>query len=245
METKYESKDFDGVKKNYNKFQPEEHLTVNYLNKTMPDAVVRSGVRFRIQSGGNQFKRNDCVLEWVNQERKPILLARGELEYAADQNKSDSYWQNWDYEIPRLQMRLGLSLLMRKNYDDNFGFFLRMSPTRHSAYIVDTRNNFVSKTKDAETELVNDSINKQFENTKSIYAFDWTTVDKNSFLFENKKLIQNGNFCLIEDDQWKLAHTFFYERYFPLELKNEIKFQQKIVVEQQHQDELRNQSHIN
>jgi len=237
-----ENKDYASVGRYYNKYQPEEHLTIGKLNATLfqfyPE-FVRAGVFFRIQSVSdenttdNQYKKFDCQLVWITPERNEKILAIGELEYGADQMKKElrEKMSEWNNKFPKNRWYC-ISLLERKKYDENFHFFLKVSPTRNSAFIIDTRDNFVTKNMTNNYNMENDSTNEKFNTDKGRYEFNWECVDKNTMLFKKEgdllKVAENGNICLIEDDYWKKLHRFLAHKFFPKELVEEIIYQNKL-----------------
>ena len=236
-----EKKNYAEVNKHHEKYQPEEHLIVSYLNRAMLThypAFVRAGVVFRVQSKENQFAKFDCQLIWINAERGVTILATGELEFGADQMRFDDDTRNWEYEFPKWAWGC-LSLLMRKKYGENFQFFLKVSPSYSSAFVVDTRNDFVGTTRDAEEEMERDSTNDQFDTNKWRYAFNWDTVDKHKFTCKDNKIVDRGNICLMEWDRWKDIIVFFSSKFFPEELKKEIRKQTDVIKEQLRQLEIK------
>jgi len=128
-----------------------------------------------------------------------------------------------------------LSLLKRKNYDENFECFFKVSSTYHSAFAIDTRESFVSKNKDFDGEMKKDSTNDKFNTNRGRIGFLWETVDKNSFScireknMGNLKIIKNGNICVMEDNLWKEIIAFFANKYFTDELKKEIRIQHDLI----------------
>jgi hypothetical protein len=188
-------------------------------------------VFFRSNKKEDCFKTNDCQLIWIKPNGEEMIIGKGELEYGADQNRYEEEEKNWDDTFP-VEHWYCLSLLSRKNYDENFQFFLKVSPTYKSAFVVDTRDDFVSKNKDGEYPMKRDSTNEKFATNKMRTAFYWDTVYENLMKFyyktntKNKKIVKvakNGNFCLMVHNNWNEIIAFFAHRYFPEELKQLIK----------------------
>lgn len=229
-----QGKNYVEVGKYAKKYIPTEHKVVNILNseifKYYP-IFSKLNVFFRSHKKEDQYKTFDCELIWIKPNGEETIIAKGELEYGADQNRHDDDERNWDNAFPREHWYC-LSLLSRKKYDKNFEFFLKVSPTYKSAFVVDTRDDFVLKNKDAEYPMKRDSTNERFTTNNMRTAFNWDTVDNNKMLFEykintiNKKIIKvkkNANFCLMEYEYWNEIIAFFAHRYFPEELKTLIK----------------------
>jgi hypothetical protein len=229
-----EPKDYNAVNEYFKKYSPKEYQTVRVLNlmtkKHYPN-FVSAGISFRGQPPENRFDRFDCKLIWTNEKNEEILLALGELEYGADQMRHNEAWRNWDNAFPIDHWHC-VSLLSRKKYDENFVFFLKVSPSFKSAFVVDTRDDFVSKNMDSEYEMPRDSTNDRFRTNKWRKAFNWDTVRKNQMVFKyvkNKdgkdvtKVEKDGNFCLMEYEYWNEVIAFFAYKYFPNELKIKLK----------------------
>jgi hypothetical protein len=232
-----EEKDYRAIDEHYGKYNPEEHLAVFKLNTTMCQyypAFVRAGVSYRVQAEVGQYGKFDIELVWLPQDRDKITLAKGEFEYGADQMRFDDESRNWDYAFPRSSWNC-VSLLTRKEYGKNFQFFIKVSPEYHSAFVIDTRNDFVEKYNNGKREMPRDSTNDKFPTNKWRYVLNWGTVDNNLFIFKDKTIIKNGNVLLMEDDQWNKIHEFFCVRYFPKELNQEIKKQKEVIEEQEYQ----------
>ncbi|MFA5366526.1 MAG: hypothetical protein WC333_01190 [Dehalococcoidia bacterium] len=225
-----EEKDYEAVNEYFEKYSPKEYETVRVLNLMMKryyPNFVSAGVSFRGQPPENRFDRFDCKLIWINEKNEEILLALGELEYGADQMRFDEDWKNWNNAFP-VNHWYCVSLLSRKKYDENFVFFLKVSPSFKSAFVVDTRNDFVSKNMDKEYEMPRDSTNDRFPTNKMRKHFNWETVRKNQMIFKrvtNKNgniditIEKDGNFCLMEYEYWYEIIAFFAYKYFPDELK--------------------------
>jgi hypothetical protein len=235
MEVK-EKKNYKEVEREFQENAPNEYRTVKIVNKMMlkyyPE-FINLGVIFRGQPYENRFDKFDCKLVWIK-DGKEIILALGELEYGKDQNRYDEPWKNWNRAFP-VDFWYCVSLLSRKKYDNNFQFFLKVSPTFKSAFVFDTRNNFVSENKDDEYEMPNDSINEQYDTNKWRIAFNWDTVRKHQIEFEHKrdsgkdvvKIKKDGNICLMEYEYWNEIIAFFAYKFFPEELKAELKKQKR------------------
>jgi hypothetical protein len=228
-------KDYREVEKYFEKYSPNEYRTVELLNSKMlkfyPE-FVNVGVSFRGQPVENRFNTFDCKLVWINpNDSKEIILAIGELEYGATLMRYNKPWKNWNYEFP-VDFWYCVSLLSRKKYDENFQFFLKVSPSYKSAFVIDTRNNFVSKNQDKEYDMLNDSTNEQFDTNKGRIPLSWDTVRKNQVEFEHKKnkngrdvvkIKKDGNICMMEYEYWDEILAFFAYKFFPEELKTELK----------------------
>ena len=238
MESEKEKKNYDEVDKYYEKYHPEEQVTVDHLNSKMDKYYPEfglAGVKFILHPEEDKFKKYDCELIWTNQVTMAIVvLAKIELEFGADQARHKEPIKNWDYNIPRVHWEY-LSLLKRKNYDENFECFFKVSSTYHSAFAIDTRESFVSKNKDFDGEMKKDSTNDKFNTNRGRIGFLWETVDKNSFScireknMGNLKIIKNGNICVMEDNLWKEIIAFFANKYFTDELKKEIRIQHDLI----------------
>jgi len=230
-------KDYKAVNKHYEKCQAEEFVICHVLNTHMFNLHshwIRAGLSFRVNGNKNQYGKYDIILTYTSLERNETIIARGEFEFGLDQNRHDNLNKNWDYEFPETHWDC-LSLMTRKIYDVNFEFFLKVSPTYNSAFIIDTRNNFVGKTSDVKEDLENDSTNEKFETDTCRYKLLWKTVNNNLFKYESQNLINDGNICLIENNVWNNLFAFIYIKYFNEEIKKAIK-REKILL-----DKLRNE----
>jgi len=230
-------KDYKAVGEHFKKYCEAEYHTIDLLNEKMLKCYpefVDTGVSFFGKKIEDQYNRFDCRLIFTKPNGKKVIIVRGELEYGADQMRHDEAWRNWDYEFP-VNYWYCVSLLSRKKYDENFQFFLRVSPSFKSAYVIDTRNNFVSKNQDKEYDMLHDSTNEQFDTNKGRIPLSWETVRKNQMEFDHNrstgkdvvKIKNDGNICMMENEYWNEIIAFFAYKFFPEKLKALIKKQKR------------------
>lgn len=198
------NKNYREVNKYYNDNQEYEFLMCFYLNKNLPQKMVKTGFSFEVQTDG-KYNKHDINLIKINPNRdEKEVVARIEYEYAATQDC-------WDFELPRDKWS-ALNLITRKDYDNNFDIFLKSSPTFNSFFAIDCRNKFISGNFSNIEKIENHSLS--FETNDDFYRIYWDDVSKHEYLIDktNKKL-KNGNICIIEHSDYSHFYRFLWTRF--------------------------------
>ena len=202
-----ENKDFNNIDKYYNEIQETEFIICKLLNSKSIGNNIFNEYFFEINTG-DQYAHHDLELIKITPDRQRIVKARIEFEYAEKQ-------KYWDYSLPRTYWH-GINLLTRKKYGENFDIFLKVSPTYNSVFAIDCRNDFIKK--NFINSIATNNSNMDMKTNEEKYEILWDDIDK--YLFKTRiingktKIVQNGNICLVENDNnWLLLYRFIYYRF--------------------------------
>ena len=178
-----EDKDHKAVAEYYDEKQETEFEMCHKLNEKMPRFLRILGYFFEINCG-NQYDTHDFNLIQIPPNRiKSNPLVTIEFEHGATQFE-------WDNKLPKDRWQ-ALNLLTRKKYSENFGLFIKSSPTFNSIFAIDCRNNFVQNLVGKKPETLAHSL--PFKTNDQFYRIYWKDVDKHLFVDDKENRILNNN----------------------------------------------------